>query len=52
MPIASATSRRMTSEPYAEAVLAAEPAGADPISERYQGGTFCAAEYSAKTPPE
>ena len=40
------------SEPYAEAVLAAEPAGADPISERYQGGTFCAAEYSAKTPPE
>jgi uronate dehydrogenase len=39
------------SEPYAEAVLKAEPAGADPVAERYQGGTFCAAEYSAKTPP-
>ena len=40
------------SEPYAAEVLAAEPAGADPIAERYQGGTFCAAEYTAKTPPE
>ena len=39
------------SEPYAEAVLAAEPPDADPIAERYQGGTFCAAEYTAKTPP-
>ena len=38
------------SEPYAEAVLAAEPAGADPIAERYQGGTFCAAEYTAPRP--
>ncbi len=37
------------SEPYSAAVLAAEPQGADPIAERYQGGTFCAAEYSAKT---
>jgi uronate dehydrogenase len=37
------------SEPYAEAVLAAEPADADPIAEQFQGGTFCAAEYSAKT---
>ncbi|MBV8888481.1 MAG: NAD(P)-dependent oxidoreductase [Alphaproteobacteria bacterium] len=37
------------SEPYAEAVLAAEPAGADPIAEHYQGGTFCADEYSAPT---
>ena len=37
------------SEPYAEAVLAAEPSGAHPIAERYQGGTFCAAEYSAPT---
>ena len=36
------------SEPFAEAVLAAEPRGADPISEHYQGGTFCAAEYTAK----
>ncbi len=38
------------SEPYAEAVLAAE-AGApqDAIAEYYQGGTFCAAEYTAKT---
>ena len=38
------------SEPYAAAVLAAEPAGADPIAEQYQGGTFCAAEFTA-TPP-
>jgi uronate dehydrogenase len=38
------------SEPYATAVLAAEAAvSADPIAEYYQGGTFCAAEYSAKT---
>jgi uronate dehydrogenase len=37
------------SEPYAEAVLAAEPPGADPTAEYYQGGTFCAAEYTAKT---
>lgn len=38
------------SEPYAEAVLAAE-AGLpqDPIAESCQGGTFCAAEYTAKT---
>jgi uronate dehydrogenase len=39
------------SEPFADAVLAAEPAGVDPIAERYQGGTFCAAEYSAPSPP-
>jgi uronate dehydrogenase len=40
------------SEPYAEAVLAAEAGQpADPIAERYQGGTFCAAEYSALTQP-
>jgi uronate dehydrogenase len=39
------------SEPYAEAVLAAEPPGADPIAEEFQGGTFCAAEFTAKTPP-
>ena len=40
------------SEPFAEAVLAAEAGRAiDPIAERYQGGTFCAAEYSAQTPP-
>jgi uronate dehydrogenase len=38
------------SEPYAEAVLAAEPPGAHPIAERYQGGTFCAEEYTAQTP--
>jgi uronate dehydrogenase len=38
------------SEPYAEAVLAAEAgAPADPIAEHYQGGTFCSAEYTAKT---
>jgi uronate dehydrogenase len=40
------------SEPYAAEVLAAEPPDADPIAERYQGGTFCAAEYTAKTPPD
>jgi len=39
------------SEPFAEAVLAAEAGRAiDPIAERYQGGSFCAAEYSAPTP--
>jgi len=39
------------SEPYAAAVLAAEAGQpADPIAERYQGGSFCAAEYSAQTP--
>jgi uronate dehydrogenase len=40
------------SEPYAAAVLAAEPPGADKIAEKYQGGTFCAAEYDAKTERE
>ena len=40
------------SEPFAEAVLAAEAGQpAHPIAERYQGGTFCAAEYSAPRPP-
>jgi uronate dehydrogenase len=38
------------SEAYAAAVLAAEPPDADPIAEHYQGGTFCAAEYTAKAP--
>jgi uronate dehydrogenase len=39
------------SEPFAEAVLAAEAGQpTDPIAERYQGGTFCAAEYTAPTP--
>jgi uronate dehydrogenase len=38
------------SEPYAEAVLAAEAGQAvDAIAEHYQGGTFCGAEYTAKT---
>lgn len=38
------------SEPYAEAVLAAEAGQpADPIAEHYQGGSFCAAEYTAET---
>src|SRR6516162_2523164 len=37
------------SEPYAVAVLAAEAGQpADPIAEYYQGGTFCAAEYTAE----
>jgi uronate dehydrogenase len=36
------------SEPFAEAVIAAEPKdGKSPVAEYYQGGTFCAAEYSA-----
>jgi uronate dehydrogenase len=39
-------------EAYAAEVLAAEPAGADPIAERYQGGTFCAEEFTAATPPD
>jgi uronate dehydrogenase len=34
-------------------VLAAEAGQQkDPIAERYQGGTFCAEEYDAPTPPE
>jgi len=38
------------SEPYAEEVLAAEAGQpSDPTAEYYQGGTFCAAEYTAKT---
>jgi uronate dehydrogenase len=40
------------SEPYAAEVLAAEPPDTDGIAERYQGGTFCADEYTAKTPPD
>ncbi|HEX3862001.1 MAG TPA: NAD(P)-dependent oxidoreductase [Stellaceae bacterium] len=41
------------SEPQAEAVLAAEAGQPkDPIAERYQGGTFPAAEYNAPTPPK
>lgn len=36
------------SEDYADAVLAAEPKeGKSAIAEHYQGGTFCAAEYTA-----
>jgi uronate dehydrogenase len=38
------------SEPYAKEVLAAEAGQpTDPIAEHYQGGTFCAAEYTAET---
>ena len=38
------------SEPYAAEVLSAEAGQpVDPIAEFYQGGTFCAAEYTAKT---
>ena len=38
------------SEPYAEAIFAAEAdQPADLIAEYYQGGTFCASEYTAKT---
>jgi uronate dehydrogenase len=40
------------SEPYAAEILAAEAGQPkDPIAERYQGGTFCADEYDAETPP-
>ena len=41
------------SEPQAAEILAAE-AGTpkNPIAERYQGGTFCADDYTAKTPRE
>src|SRR5262249_2595142 len=35
------------SEPYATEMLAAEAGPADPIAEHYQGGTFCADEYTA-----
>src|SRR5207302_1347152 len=41
------------SEPYAAEILAAEAGQPkDPIAERYQGGTFCADEFTAATPPE
>jgi hypothetical protein len=40
------------SEPFSAAVLAAEPPDADPIAERYQGGTFCAAEFTATALPD
>jgi len=41
------------SEPQAAQVLAAEVGQPkNPIAERYQGGTFCADEYDAATPPE
>jgi uronate dehydrogenase len=40
------------SEPYAAEILAREAAETkNPIAERYQGGTFCAEEYDAPTPP-
>src|SRR5207237_4662091 len=41
------------SEPYTAEILAAEAGQAKhPIAERYQGGTFCAEEFTAKTPPD
>jgi uronate dehydrogenase len=41
------------SEPYAAEILAREAnRPKDPIAERYQGGTFCAEEFTAKTLPE
>jgi uronate dehydrogenase len=41
------------SEPYAAEILAREAGQPkDAIAERYQGGTFCAEEYDAPTPPE
>ena len=41
------------SEPYTAEILAAEAGQAKhPIAERYQGGTFCADEYDAETPPD
>ena len=35
---------RDDSEAWAQEVLAKEPAGGDPVAERYQGGVFCAVE--------
>ena len=35
------------SEDYADAILAKEPAGEHPVSAHYQGGGFCADEYTA-----
>ncbi len=41
------------SEPHAAEILAAEAGQPeDPIAERYQGGPFCAAEYTATTMPD
>src|ERR1700730_2166437 len=41
------------SEPYAADILAAEAGQQkDPIAERYQGGTFCADEFTAEKQPE
>jgi uronate dehydrogenase len=41
------------SEPYAAEILVAETGQPkDPVAERYQGGTFCAEEYSAETMPD
>jgi uronate dehydrogenase len=41
------------SEPCAAEILAAEAGQTkDPVAERYQGGTFCAAEYDAPEMPE
>ena len=34
------------SEPFAADLLAAEPAVADAVAERFQGGPFCSAEFS------
>ncbi|MBV8493437.1 MAG: NAD(P)-dependent oxidoreductase, partial [Alphaproteobacteria bacterium] len=40
------------SEPYAAEILASEAGQPkNPVAERYQGGTFCAEEYDAPTPP-
>jgi len=41
------------SEPYAAEILAREAnQPKDPIAERYQGGTFCAEEFTANTAPK
>jgi uronate dehydrogenase len=41
------------SEPQAAAILASEAGQPkDPIAERYQGGTNCADQYTAATPPD
>jgi uronate dehydrogenase len=41
------------SEPQAAAILASETGQPkDPIAERYQGGTNCADQYTAATPPD
>ena len=52
-PTGSATSRRTIPNPTPPKSWRAEAnQPKDPVAERYQGGTFCAAEYDAERMPE